>query len=70
VRIASMFKIRQKVLTTKESDLEAGLPGIIIEIDEDDDDCPYYVELTDEDGDLVTEWCYSYEVEADGEVIE
>jgi hypothetical protein len=64
-----MFRIGQKVLFTDTSAHEAGIPGVIIDIDEGDDDCPYYVEFTDEDGDLVTEWCWAHEVEADGEVI-
>jgi hypothetical protein len=64
-----MFKIGQRVLFTEASEHEVGIEGVIIEVDETDEDCPYYVEFTDEDGDLVTEWCWTREVEADGEVI-
>jgi hypothetical protein len=51
-----MFKVDQRVLFTEAATChEAGLPGVVDEIDEADDYCPYYVELTDEDGILVYE---------------
>lgn len=65
-----MFKEGQKVLFTEESDHETGTEGLIVDVDLDDDEVPYLVEFTDEEGDRVTEWCHEDEVEADGEVIE
>jgi hypothetical protein len=53
---SKMFKVDQRVLFTEAATChEAGLPGVVDEIDEADDYCPYYVELTDEDGILVYE---------------
>ena len=65
-----MFKVGQKVLFTTVSAHETGIEGVIVEVDEKDEACPYFVEFTDEDEELVTEWCYPEEVEADGEVTE
>jgi hypothetical protein len=62
-----MFKVGQKVLFTDVSCHEAGLPGVVAQVDEENDDCPFLVAFTDEDGNRETEWCCSDEIEADGE---
>ena len=66
-----MFNVGQKVVFTEASEECApGTAGVIVEVDEDDECVPYYVEYLDDDGDLITNWCYGNEVKADGEVIE
>lgn len=62
-----MFEVGQKVSFTDESEYEAGLHGVVIGVDEDDDDFPYLVEFYSEDGKLEADWCSTEEVEADGE---
>lgn len=66
-----MFKVGQKVLFTEASEEGApGTIGVIVEVDENDEDVPYYVEYLDDDRVLITNWCYGKEIEAYGEVIE
>jgi ribosomal protein S4E len=65
-----MFKVGQKVVFVDGSDYEEGTKGVIVEVDEADEQIPYLVAVTDEDGDDVEVWCRNDEIEADGEVLE
>ena len=61
-----MFEIGQRVVfKTKSVNSEAGTKGIIVDVDEEDEELPYLVDYKSKYGYLSREWCYEEEVEED-----
>ena len=63
-----MLEVGTMIMFTKDSSHKVGSKGVILQVDEEDDDLQYLVTYVDENSNVLSrEWCSEEEIEAEEE---